>query len=116
MTSTSHKVPGGNSALRPPERTPLAPPPVRNIEPLPSQTTGGSNGEIASEVPPPPPARARQAREQLNTKIRVDLRGRLDAFVRDHGSSVQGVLEAALDEYMSRRGWSQEDYERRRGR
>jgi hypothetical protein len=65
---------------------------------------------------PPPPAPKRQSREQLNTKIRVDLRGRLNAFVERHDSTLQGVLEAALDEYMARRGWSWEDYQRAKQR
>jgi hypothetical protein len=62
--------------------------------------------------PPPPPAARRYPREQLNTKIRVDLRQRMNAFVERHESTLQGVLEAALDEYMARRGWSWEDYHR----
>jgi hypothetical protein len=65
-----------------------------------------------ADVPPPPPAAKRQHREQLNTKILVDLRQRLNGFIDQHDSTVQGVLEAALDEYMARRGWSWEDYHR----
>jgi hypothetical protein len=68
------------------------------------------------ETPPPPPAAKRLSREQLNTKIRVDLRARLNDFVERHDSTLQGVLEAALDEYMARRGWSWEDYQRSKQR
>jgi hypothetical protein len=64
------------------------------------------------DVPPPPPAARRHPREQLNTKLRIDLRARLNGFVERHDSTLQGVLEAALDEYMARRGWSWDDYHR----
>lgn len=115
-------LPGGGSALKPPPmREPLAPPPVRTPDvdveqetPVPVSTVAAPDTAPAGapEVPPPPPAVRRQSREQLNTKIRVDLRQRLNAFVDQHDSTVQGVLEAALDEYMARRGWSWEDYQR----
>jgi hypothetical protein len=66
----------------------------------------------AEGAPLPPPRTARHPREQLNTKIRVDLRQRVNQFVERHDSTLQGVLEAALDEYMARRGWSWDDYHR----
>ena len=59
-----------------------------------------SNADLA----PPPAAAVRVGREQLSTRVRHDLRDRLDAFVDRHDSTVQGVIEAALDEYMTRRG------------
>ena len=107
-----HAVPGGGSALKPPQRE-LTPTPERapvettTLDELrPTAIAGGP------DVPPPPPAARRQPREQLNTKIRVDLRQRLNTFVERHDSTLQGVLEAALDEYMSRRGWTWDDYHR----
>lgn len=53
---------------------------------------------------PPPRARRRAGREQFNTQILPTLRQLLDAFVRDHDSTVQGVVEEALREYMAARG------------
>lgn len=110
-------LPGGGSALKPPPVRELAPPPARepvvNAAPTPAAPVEVEVARPAEvEVPPPPPAARRESREQFNTKIRVDLRARLDAFVAQHNSTLQGVLEAALDEYMTRRGWSWEDYQR----
>lgn len=112
MTPRTHAVPGGGSALKPPPRDTLPQErPVLNdgraatVDAVPAPV-------VASDVPPPPPAARRYPREQLNTKIRIDLRQRLNAFVARHESTLQGVLEAALDEYMARRGWSWDDYHR----
>lgn len=115
-------VPGGASALRPPpERVPLPPAPNHSAAPAPQNIPAAAPvapvSSPAPDVPPPPPAATRHSREQLNTKIRIDLRARLNTFVEQHNSTLQGVLEAALDEYMTRRGWSWDDYqhaERRR--
>ena len=65
------------------------------------------NGELRTQT-----KALKVSAEQLNTKIRVDLRQRLNMFVDRHNSTVQGVLEAALDEYMARREWSWDDYYR----
>jgi hypothetical protein len=114
-----HALPSGGSALKPPPGRDIAPPPDRPAAPgsaadapPPATTPAADVG-----VPPPPPAARRHPREQLNTKIRVDLRARLNGFVERHDSTLQGVLEAALDEYMTRRGWSWDDYQhaQRRG-
>lgn len=86
--------------MRPPERTVLPPAPARTVP-----TASVSAPPVEAEDAPPPPRRRRQAREQLNSKIRSDLRERLNTFVRAHDSTVQDVLEAALEEYMTRRGW-----------
>lgn len=105
-----HAVPGGGSALKPPARE-LAPPPERPAAPgsvANAAPVAKPAGDV--DVPPPPPAARRHPREQLNTKIRVDLRSRLDGFVERHDSTLQGVLEAALDEYMARRDWTWDDY------
>lgn len=118
-----HAVPGGGSALKPPPaREPLPPeperapipgdqPPADIAPPAPAPELGSGDGPPPPPAPPPQSAR-RQSREQLNTKIRVDLRQRVNVFVERHNSTVQGVLEAALDEYMARRGWTWEDYQR----
>lgn len=108
-----HALPGGGSALKPPTRDLAAPPerPAAPGSPTPSFPPEGQPVP-ASDVAPPPPAVRRYPREQLNTKIRVDLRQRLNAFVTRHESTLQGVLEAALDEYMARRGWTWDDYHR----
>ena len=113
MTPTSqrpHAVPGGGSALKPPPARDLAPPPERPAAPGAVVDIAPAAKPAGGDVPPPPPAARRHPREQLNTKIRVDLRGRLDGFVERHDSTLQGVLEAALDEYMARRGWTWDDY------
>jgi len=108
-----HNVPGGGSALKPP---PLpAPPPVSVAAPSSGweQPPAAAAIQAGADVPPPPPlAVQRHSREQFNSKIRIDLRRRLNRFVAQHNSTLQGVLEAALDEYMERRGWSWEDYQR----
>lgn len=121
-TRRTPSVPGGGSALRPPAREPLPPTPARPaavapVSPAPPvevfpEPPASTPAPVDGELPPPPPAARRTSREQLNTKIRVDLRQRLSMFVERHDSTLQGVLEAALDEYMSRRGWSWEDYQR----
>lgn len=116
-----HAVPGGGSALKPPAPPGggLAPPPNRPPAPgSPDESAAtGTAAAAAADVPAPPPAARRHPREQFNSKVRVDLRARLDAFVQRHDSTLQGVLEAALDEYMARRGWSWDDYrhDQRRG-
>jgi hypothetical protein len=109
-----HAVPGGTSALKPPAAPArdLAPPPNRPPAPGSPEDAPATSvtAAAAADVPAPPPAARRHPREQLNSKIRVDLRTRLNAFVERHDSTLQGVLEAALDEYMARRGWSWDDY------
>jgi hypothetical protein len=107
-----HAVPGGGSALKPPPREQPPPPPARPSVTDEEPVAVAPERVTAEELPPPPPAVRRHPREQLNTKIRVDMRQRLNAFVTRHDSTLQGVLEAALDEYMARRGWSWEDYQR----
>lgn len=110
--SRTHAVPGGGSALKPPPARPRAGDQAP-AAPAADEVGGRHGGE---ETPPPPPVVQRKPREQLNTKIRVDMRERLDVFVARHDSTLQGVLEAALDEYMTRRGWSWEDYQRTKHR
>lgn len=56
------------------------------------------------DVLPPPKRHRRVVREQFNTKIRTDLRARLDRFVAEADTTLQDVTEAALMEYMDRRG------------
>jgi hypothetical protein len=122
---SKHAVPQGGSALRPahvrdlpppPDRgpTPGGQPPAETAEPVTPATAAATVAATVEEaaLPPPPPAPRRHSREQFNTKIRIDLRARLDAFVERHQSTLQGVLEAALDEYMARRGWTWEDHQR----
>ncbi|MGH2604792.1 MAG: hypothetical protein ACRDJ9_36040, partial [Dehalococcoidia bacterium] len=95
MNAAQHKVPSAGSALKPPVRAQVPP------EPAPVVAAAGDPEALA-----PPPAVQRHSREPLNTKIRIDLRKRLNDFVERHDSTLQGVLEAALDEYMARRKWS----------
>jgi hypothetical protein len=122
----AHAVPGGGSALKPPPQRDLAPAPQREAPPAAPERLTAPSREVEpaagpeqeavtapvrdSAPPPPPPAARKHSREQLNTKIRVDLRGRLDAFVEIHDSTLQGVMEAALDEYMARRGYTWDDH------
>lgn len=51
----------------------------------------------------PPPRRRKQARVQLNTRIRQELHEQLQVFVDAHDAAVQDVVEAALGEYLDRR-------------
>jgi hypothetical protein len=126
--SRPHAVPGGGSALKPPPARPVAPgtggggaeaaptaapaPVAPPASPEYDPTPAAAVADFDVATPAPPPATRRHSREQLNTKIRVDLRQRLNQFVERHDSTVQGVLEAALDEYMARRGWTWDDYHR----
>lgn len=87
------KVPGGGPSLRPA-------PKLADPDPVPASEPARGPAEVP---PAPPPAPARVVRVQVNTKLPVDVRDRLDAFVREHGSTVQGVLCAAVVEYMDRR-------------
>ncbi|MEU0155615.1 hypothetical protein [Micromonospora fulviviridis] len=57
----------------------------------------------ASDEPPMPPRRQAQPRVQISTRIPEELSERLRAFVRKHDTSVQAVVELALDEFLSRR-------------
>ncbi len=50
-----------------------------------------------------PPRRQSQARVQISTRIPEDLSERVRGFVRKHDTSVQAVVELALDEFLSRR-------------
>lgn len=132
MTARPRAVPSGGSALKPAPPVLVKPPEdgaVSNAsaatataahvptQPAQADTAPPASTPAASPAadnapPPPPPARSRHTREQFNSKIRVDLRARLNAFVERHESTLQGVLEASLDEYMERRGWSWDDFYR----
>jgi hypothetical protein len=71
---------------------------ARPVSASPVEVPGGQ------EITAPPKRHKRVVREQFNTKIRTDLRARLDRFVEDQESTLQDVTEAALAEYMDRRG------------
>ncbi len=81
----------------------------------PAEPSGQPPSEIATEIAtepvseelPPPPALERAVRTQFNTKLLLGLQERTRAFVALHNSSLQGVLEAALAEYMDRRGYTE---------
>lgn len=88
--------------------TPVAvpePQPQPQPENLPSETRASAAADTAgTAVPMPPPRRRRQTREQLNTRINVDLHARLQRFVTEHDAAVQDVVETALVEYLDLRG------------
>jgi hypothetical protein len=65
--------------------------------------TSGRRRDAVGEVLPLPPAIERVDRVPFNSKIPIELRGRLDGFVATHRTTVQAVLEAALREYMDAR-------------
>ncbi len=101
-------------------RPPLASAPTRNVEQPAQPTTPTVKAEppvtpsapfpapvVAkpAEMLLPPPVVSRVQRVQFNSKIEIELKSRVEAFVKEHNSTLQGVLEAALTEYMTRRGW-----------
>ncbi|SCL21362.1 hypothetical protein GA0070615_0053 [Micromonospora aurantiaca] len=50
-----------------------------------------------------PPRRQAQPRVQISTRIPEELSERVRGFVREHDTSVQAVVELALDEFLRRR-------------
>jgi hypothetical protein len=54
---------------------------------------------------PMPPSRHTELRVQFNTKLRPASIARTKAFADHHQASIQDVVELALDEFLSRRGW-----------
>lgn len=72
---------------------------------------------MADELPDPP-AVERVDRVQLNTKLRTDLNTRTRTFGEAKRTTLQAVIEAALAEYLDRRGWTDEkarQHQRRHG-
>lgn len=55
------------------------------------------------QVPPPPPTIEREVTVPLNVRVRVSLSDRMRTFVEANRSSIRGVVEAALEEYMDAR-------------
>ena len=54
---------------------------------------------------PMPPARHSEIRVQFNTKLRPAMIERTKGFADRYHANIQDVVEQALDEYMTRRGW-----------
>lgn len=50
----------------------------------------------------------RIAREQISTRIRTTLRDLMDDYTEDTGIGVQAITEAALTEYLKRRGYEEQ--------
>lgn len=50
----------------------------------------------------------RIAREQISTRIRTTLRDLMDDYSEDTGIGVQAITEAALTEYLKRRGYEEQ--------
>lgn len=54
--------------------------------------------------PPPPPARRSAGRVQFNHRIRADRDKLLQKYKNKHGSTMQGLVDQMVDEYLQRRG------------
>ena len=54
---------------------------------------------------PMPPARHSEIRVQFNTKLRPAVIERTKGFADRYHANIQDIVEQALDEYMTRRGW-----------
>jgi hypothetical protein len=113
-----HAVPGGGSALRQPARPPIPGDDQPPASPVPTQTKPGKLASQLASRPdgsglPGPPVAERVTRVQLNSKLRLDLLERTRGFTQQHRSTLQAVLEAALEEYMDRRGYTADEHARR---
>lgn len=76
-----------------PAPAPVAPAPVP-VEP-----------PASGVAPLPPPKRRGPAREQFSTKLPPQLIQDLRAFSDHHEAEIQVVVELALTEYLTSRGW-----------
>jgi hypothetical protein len=54
---------------------------------------------------PMPPTRHSEIRVQFNTKLRPAVIERTKGFADRYHANIQDIVEQALDEYMTRRGW-----------
>jgi hypothetical protein len=61
--------------------------------------------EVAGESPLPPPRRRARGRDPFTTKLPPPLIEDLRAFTEHHGAEIQVVVELAVGEYLSSRGW-----------
>ena len=71
---------------------------------LESAATAASNPALDTELPMPP-ARHSEIRVQFNTKLRPAVIERTKGFADRYHANIQDIVEQALDEYMTRRGW-----------
>ena len=72
---------------------------------LESAPTAASTPASETDLPMPP-ARHSEIRVQFNTKLRPAVIERTKGFADRYHASIQDIVEQALDEYMTRRGWS----------
>ena len=69
-----------------------------------SAATAASTPASETELPMPP-ARHSEIRVQFNTKLRPAVIERTKGFADKYSANIQDIVEQALDEYMTRRGW-----------
>jgi hypothetical protein len=74
------------------------PEPLTTAEPAPAAATDTDL--------PMPPVRQREYRAQFNTKLLPGMIKRIRGFADHHDASIQDIVEQALDEYLTRRGWT----------
>lgn len=71
----------------------------------PAGPAGVTEAAALPVAPPPPPKRRTPAREQFSTKLPPQLIGDLRAFADHHQAEIQVVVELAIGEYLTSRGW-----------
>lgn len=79
----------------------------RNAGARPAAAKPGPNpAEADAELPMPRP-RHSEIRIQFNTKLRPVVIERTKRFAEHHRGNIQEIVEQALDEYLTRRGWAE---------
>ena len=73
--------------------------------PPPEAAEPAANTPASDTDLPMPPARHSEIRVQFNTKLRPAVIERTKGFADRYHANIQDIVEQALDEYMTRRGW-----------
>lgn len=109
-TTSQQERPGTVTGPRPDESSVAMP--VEPPEPQPGReptgrkvTTPKSNPSAADAELPMPTPRHSEIRVQFNTKLRPAVIDRTKGFAEHYRANIQEIVEQALDEYLTRRGW-----------
>jgi hypothetical protein len=83
-----------------------AAPTTPTVAPIPTPVPLGPAAPVAAAgAAPPPPKKHAPAREQFSTKLPPRLIKDLREFCSHHQAEIQVVVELALVEYLTSRGW-----------
>ena len=106
----AHPAPGGGPGPGTERTAPATPEPLcaaasAEPSPPPEAAEPAANTPASDTDLPMPPARHSEIRVQFNTKLRPAVIERTKGFADRYHANIQDIVEQALDEYMTRRGW-----------